>query len=386
MIVGLDVHKKETVGFLVRTDLKSGEWIRAQTTKEGLMGLVPMLRGCRVLIEASTSGKAVARFLRNCQLKVDLLTADVLQSHIRRAKSDKLDARDLARIGMIGEYKTCYIPTADEEELRALVRHIRDVREKIAELKNQIKAVAQRNLVPEPRGNVENAHVQARWLRLGLPPMEQRAVNGKLALLNASVSEEESGMFTLCELVNESSNVRRLLEIRGIDTYTASAIVAHCGDFSRFPNPKKIAAYAGLVPRLKQSGERSQHGRITKAGPNMLRHVLIEAAHNVVRSPGRLKTKFTRLKQRRGTGRAIVAIARTLITAIWRMITTNTPYADLNDEARDAKAWRLTTIARLIATGETEAARRLLRTADTIRAHGAWRNGRSKIIPTGSIP
>lgn len=384
MIIGLDVHKKETVAFVVRGSLQSGEWLPpVKTTNEGLAEFLAVAKDMKCIIEASTSGKAVARWLLSRGVQVDVLPADVLQSHLRRAKSDKLDARDLARIGLLGEYRTCYIPTAQEEELRAIVRHIRDIREDIAKLKNQVKAIAQRNLVPEPPGNLDNARVRRRWGNLNVPPMEQRAIRGKLAMLEKSLEEEHDAMGETCLLIRENNEINRLLGIKGIDIYTATTVVSHCGDFTRFPEAKKVASYAGLTPRLNQSGGNMRHGRITKAGPNMLRHVLIEAAHNVVRHPGRMQTKYQRLKQRIGAGRAIVAIARTLITAIWRMSTTQTPYHDLTDQLQAAKIWRTTTIAKLQEEGDKTTIARLLKTADVARAHRAWLAGRSRLVPTG---
>lgn len=380
MIVGLDVHKKETVAFVAREGIQSGEYHRVATTNEGLLELLPIVKDLKVVLEASTSGKAVARWLRNHDVRVDMLPADVLQTHLRRAKSDKLDARDLARIGHLGEYRTCYIPNAREEEVRAIVRHIRDTREKIVQLKNQVKAIAQRNLIPEPIGNIENEHVRRRWRGLDVAPMEQRALHGKLGLLETAMSEREDAMIELCSLMQHDENLDFLLGIKGIDVYTASTIIAHCGDFTRFPTGKQVASYAGLVPRLSQSGSRERHGRITKAGPNMLRHVLIEAAHGVVRYPGRLKNKYARIKQRAGAGRAIVAIARTLIVTIWRMLTTKTPYRELNDEHQAAKKWRVQTIAHLHEKGDHDRAKHLLRVADVARAYNAWARGTSRMI------
>lgn len=380
MIVGLDVHKKETVAFVVRESLQSGVWHRVPTTSEGLVSLLPIVQDLTVIVEASTSGKAVAKWLRNQNVRAKMLAADVLQAHMRRAKSDRLDARDLARIGLLGDARECYIPTAREEEMRALVRHLRDTREKIVELKNQIKAIAQRNLLPEPMGNLDNPHVRRRWSTLPVAPLESRALNGKLRLLENALREYDDALVELCYFTKEDETVHLLMGIKGVDVYTASTIVAHCGDFSRFPSGKQIASYAGLTPRLNQSGTNERHGRITKTGPNQLRHALIESAHNVVRHAGRLKSKYDRLKQRTGSGRAIVAIARTLMVTIWRMTTTKTAYYDLNDQHAAAKVWRLKQVARLHETGDHEKARHILNVTDPTRLHKAWAAGRSRIL------
>lgn len=370
MVVGLDVHKKETVGFVVHElPLESGEWFSAKTTNEGLREILPRLKGERVLIEASTSGKAVTRFLRANDVDAVLVPADVLSAHMRRAKSDKLDARDLARIGLVGGYTTCYVPTSKEEDVRSIVRHVRDLRQAQSALKNQVRAIAQRNLVPAPMGSLANDAPKRRWRNLPVPPSERLAIHGKLDLMEQAERQEETAMLELHRLVYEDEGVRLLLGIKGIDVYTAATITSHCGDMTRFPSAKKIASYAGLAPRLSQSGTSARHGSITKAGPNMLRHVLIESAHVAVMFPGRLQAKFKRLKARIGAGRAIVATARTLITAIWRMLIEKKPYADLDDELTNAKRWRLQAVAQLVLTGDLERAAHLHNRNDVRAMH-----------------
>lgn len=382
MVVGLDVHKKQTVGFVVERDLQSGVDLRFPTTDEGLTQALPRLRGHKVLIEASTSGKAAARWLKRRGVDVDLVHADVLTTFLRRNKSDKLDARDLARIGLLGGYKTCYLPTEEEDALRSLTRHIRDTRDHASQLQNQIRAIAQRNLVPEPMGRLRNANVRARWTRLSLPRVERIALMSKLSQLTRVLEEEENAMVELCALTQGNRAVAQYLTVKGVEAYTATTIAAYCGDMHRFPSGKHVASYGGLTPRLHASGEVVRHGRITKSGPNVLRHALVEAAHNVVRYPGRLRNKFQRLKGRIGAGRAIVAIARTLITALWAMTVKNQPYEGMHVELTTAKAWRIQTVAQLHAQGEHEAARRLLRTAAVQRAHENYLRGTSKMLPS----
>ncbi|MFA5862398.1 MAG: IS110 family transposase [Candidatus Thermoplasmatota archaeon] len=373
MVVGLDVHKKETVAFVVHgLPLESGEWFSFQTTRESILDALPRLRGERVLIEASTSGKAVARFLCNNKVDAVLVPADVLSAHMRRAKSDKLDARDLARIGLVGGYSTCYIPTSQEDDVRAIVRHVRDLREQQAAFKNQIRAIAQRNLVPPPMGSLSNQGPKRRWRHLPLPHSEQLTICSKIDLLEQVEHQEEAVMLELYRLVHADPNIRSLLGIKGIDVYTAATVTSHCGDMTRFPNPKKIASYSGLAPRLSQSGTKARHGGITKAGPNMLRHALIEATHTIVRYPGRLQTKFKRLRARIGAGRAIVATARTLITAIWRMLIDKKPYADIEDKLAAAKRWRLSAVVKLIERGAIEDAVAISRRTDVRMIQRAW--------------
>lgn len=382
MVIGLDVHKKETVGFVVHgDDLDSGEWFTVPTTNEHLEDQLDLFEDHKVLVEASTSGKAVAWFLKARGVDVDLVQADVLTGHVRYAKSDKLDAQDLAKIGAFGGYKTCYIPTQEEEEIRAVVRHIHDLRKQMVRIKNQARAVLQRNLVPDPPGNLKHEHVRARWRHLELPEAEKRALDSKLEILERLREEDEQARLVLSRLVHEHPSLATLLTIPSVDVITAAAVIGFCGDMHRFPKAKKVASYAGLTPRLNQSGETTRHGRITKKGPHILRWVLVQAAHNIVRQPGQMRNKYQRLSARIGKGKAIIAIARTLITAMWSMLVNDRPYRDGEDAASDAKRWRARMVVELVDAGHGEAARRLLHTRDVKRAHDCWLRGTSRMVP-----
>jgi transposase len=124
--------------------------------------------------------------------------------------------------------------------------------------------------------------------------------------------------------------------LHGVGAITAVGIVAEVGDLTRFGRPAELMAYAGLVPRERSSGGRTQRGAITKTGNAHLRHLLVEAAWHYVRparaaAPARTEPERiaaiarTRLHRRfwRLVGRskdralAIVAVARELLGFVW---------------------------------------------------------------------
>ena len=90
------------------------------------------------------------------------------------------------------------------------------------------------------------------------------------------------------------------MTIPGINLYSASAILSEIDDVSRFPTKEKLAAYAGLVPRQDQSGNRDIKGHITKHGPSMLRFILVTAAHVAIRYSKKMKAKYLSIVRRLG--------------------------------------------------------------------------------------
>ena len=127
----------------------------------------------------------------------------------------------------------------------------------------------------------------------------------------------------------------------GVGFVTAEVVLSEVGDVSRFGNAKKICAYAGLVPVVRQTGgKRSKDLHITKQGSGLLRWALVESAWGLVRTSPKWAAFFSRLRKRCGSKRAIVAVARKLLCVLDAMLKTSTPYKSVSTEAEAPKATR----------------------------------------------
>jgi transposase len=113
--------------------------------------------------------------------------------------------------------------------------------------------------------------------------------------------------------------VEALMELRGIGLLTAMTLVAEIGDIARFPTARKLCAWAGLIPAMRNSDRKLRHGHITKAGPSAVRHVLGEAVQVAVRSEP-YRADFLRTKRRRGTGIALVRCSRKLLIEVFHTL------------------------------------------------------------------
>ncbi|MCY1556419.1 Transposase IS116/IS110/IS902 family protein [compost metagenome] len=129
--------------------------------------------------------------------------------------------------------------------------------------------------------------------------------------------------------------------IPGIGEFFARLIDAEIDDISRFRNPKKLAAYAGLVPSTYSSGGKTFHGKIIKQGNKWLRWAFVEAVTPAVASDLELRAQYEHLKIR-GTNKARVAIARKLLTIAFQILRDQRAY-----ERRGTKTEGASTISRL---------------------------------------
>lgn len=114
--------------------------------------------------------------------------------------------------------------------------------------------------------------------------------------------------------------VEVLTELRGIALYTAMVILGELGDVQRFRRAKQVAAYAGLTPRVNQSGEHCYHDHISKQGSPWLRGVLIEAAMKLVQQDIALANFYQRIRKRSSAKISRVAAARKLAEICWKRL------------------------------------------------------------------
>jgi transposase len=101
-------------------------------------------------------------------------------------------------------------------------------------------------------------------------------------------------------------------------------------DINRFDGPKALCKYAGLVPRVIQSGESDRRGRLVKQSSAILRTAIIQCAHGVISTKydSKLRTFFLRLARRKEFNTAVVALANKMLYITWFMLTNNEEFQD----------------------------------------------------------
>ena len=112
----------------------------------------------------------------------------------------------------------------------------------------------------------------------------------------------------------------------GAGTYTSLALASRIGSIDRFPTPDSLANYWGLTPGCHSSGETERMGSITKRGSKMARFLLGQMVLHTLRKDPYMKNWYKKIKKRRGSKIARVAVMRRLATILWHMLTHRQPY------------------------------------------------------------
>jgi len=276
-----------------------------------------------------------------------------------QVKTDRRDARKLARLHRIRELTAVYPPSPDEEAVRGVVRQRDQTREDLHRARQRLKSFLQL------RGMVFAGHAWTKRFEAWLSKLSFEAALDKDSFveLRTEVHHHQSRLDRLDSRIDEISKtgfyaerVQQMRCFRGIDTLTAMGIVTTLHNPERFRTPEAMMSYVGLTPSESSSGTRERRGPITRQGDKLLRRLLIEAANNQASKPRnnprliacrknqppeivdlaekaalRLHKRYWHLKL---TGRlhnvAVVAIARELVGFLWAMLqleTTRPPSA-----------------------------------------------------------
>jgi len=219
-----------------------------------------------------------------------------------------------------------------DEQTRALRRFVARraqlVRQR-SRAKNEIAGALQRNLLDRPPVFDLAGEKGRRFLEaLELPADERNTVSSCLRQVDFLDQELAEVDRALAQAATESAQMRRLMTVPGVNLHTAATFMACVGDIGRFRDPRRLVSYLGLDPRVRQSGEEPvRYGHISKEGASEARHMLCEAAWIVVRYPSPLRAFSERIRARRGSRIATVAVARKLVVLFWHLLTNEQDYA-----------------------------------------------------------
>jgi transposase len=329
-IIGLDIHR----AFAEAVALEDGvcrRLGRIGMTRDQLEAFAEKLHATdHVVVECAGNATAVLDILAPKVARVAV--ANPLQVHLiarAKTKTDKIDARVLAKLYAAGFLPEVWIPDAATQARRRQVTRRKQLVKSRARLKAIAQSILHAHLAPRcPHADLFGGKGRA-WLRAQVLPEDERvAIERHLEEYDRQTAAQKAVERDIASIALDDANVRRLMTIPGIDMVVAVGMMAAIGRIDRFAAPEKLVAYLGLNPSVRQSGDgRAHHGRITKRGSGKARHLLIEAAWQTVRSPGPMRPFYERVRARRGAHVAAVAVARKLAVLIWHMLTKGEDYA-----------------------------------------------------------
>lgn len=254
-----------------------------------------------------------------------------------RQKTDRRDAELLLDLLLKGEFPRISRPSLESLEVLRRLRYRHRLVQMRTRMRNALQALALGSgAVLKAKLRTRKGRQKLQDLPLSPALSQQRAdwselieeLEGRIARVERELAEAAAG----------DERVRLLRTHPGIGLLTALALVHTLCPVSRFTDSRKVTAYVGLEPREHTSGERRRMGHISKAGPRVLRFLLVEAGHSAIRSDEALKKLYHRVLHRRDPARAKVAVARHVLVHAYIMLRDGIDYQEFRLRGADRRS------------------------------------------------
>ncbi len=240
-------------------------------------------------------------------------------------KEDARDSRKLARSLSNGELEPIYIPERSTEELRSFVRHRKTIVKDITRNKCRIKSFLCRNGIKIPNELSQSASYWSSNFTNWLKTITLTTDYGHIELTNIleNVTQLRLTLLSISKKLREISKrdeykqqIKYLTSISGIGLIAAVTIISELETISRFKNLDQLCSFVGLVPSTNSSGQNEKTGKISPRCNHALREIIIESAWSAKRNDPGLALAFNKLCKRMKSNRAIIRIAKKLLSRI----------------------------------------------------------------------
>jgi transposase len=372
---GLDVHKRTVVACVLKGapgQEPAPETRSFGTTTPELMEMVEWLKGhqtTHIAMEATGNYWMPVHNLLEGHFELVVTNAAHMKA-VPGRKTDVADAHWIADLLRHGLLRASFIPSREQRDLRELTRHRSSLAAKRAQAVNELQkslesaniklqsvvsditGVSATEMLAEmlagKKDAKELAQLARRRMRAKIPELE-KALSGELrahhrlileqllsdiALFVAQIAEIDAHIEAL--LQKDNDDIDRLDGIPGIDRRTAEVIIAEAGtDMSRFPSARHFASWIGLCPGQNESAGKRRSAK-TRKGNRSLRSALVESVHGAVRKKNSyFGAQYRRIAARRGTKKALVAVAHSISVVIYNILKYKTLYRESGSDYFD---------------------------------------------------
>lgn len=325
---GIDLGNKDTSVCMIDKRRQVKLEVSVATRSEELRKVFTKYQGLNCIVEAAPLAEWLCNEIEACgrghtiTVVCSRKAKAVLSGHSGK-KTDKRDARALAELCKSGWFEPVHRKSAQARELRSYLTARKQLVECSTAMASSIRGILRAHGIRLSAGTDESGFSSK--VIEAVKELPDKARTGVVELLKAfeMLHGQQRSMYrTLRNETPKCPETARLLDIPGVGPALSSAFVATIDDPTRFESGEKVASYIGLVPRVHQSGETEYRGRITKTGDRLLRWLLVEAAGVLLTRAGtdwELKAWGLKLQEKKGTGKARVAVARRLCVIMWKI-------------------------------------------------------------------
>lgn len=310
LYIGLDTHKENIVIGIAFAGSKAPEVYGKVSADLGrfIAALRKLLKkydlkkqDVSICYEAGPTGFVLARRLIKLDFECHVIAPTSIPKSNDRIKTDRRDAKKMARLLRSGDLTFVHIPSPLDEVIRDVSRARTDIVNARKQAKQQLGGFLLRNGY-HYTGKSRWSEGHMRYLReLVLPnPAQKLVLEENLQRIDMLVEQEQhirDEMIKLSQNWYRKPLLSALMGFRGFQEISAISVISELGDLRRFAHPRQLMAYIGLVPSENSTGGKRRQGGITKCGNTHVRWMLVEIIHSY-----RLNSKVSKELSRRQEG------------------------------------------------------------------------------------
>lgn len=344
LYLGIDQHRKQLTvsirneaGDVVLRRQVSTEWDRVRAFFDELRRLTEPANGFATIVEVCGFNDWLLKMLTEYGCCETVLIQAEKRS---KKKTDRRDAHQLSGILWVNRdrllagqrvegVRRIQPPTDRDAENRQLTA----LRQRMGQLRtrtiNKIKHLLRKHNIEQeqPAKGLDTKRTRNWLVTLPLEPIDRLEMDLLLAQWKLWDEQIETLEAEIRKRQSRSETAAVVATIPGCAAYGSLALASRIGSIERFPRPASLANYWGLTPGCRNSGEATDRlGSITKQGSAMARFILGQLVMHVLRRDPWMKAWYGRIKRRRGSKIARVAVMRRLATILWHMVKYNEPY------------------------------------------------------------
>lgn len=333
--VGMDVSCKSFMMHAIDDKKKLIFKGEIESSRRGLRSfredLVKLKRHVLIVFEAGNQMKWIADTLKkmpNTSIHV-VHPNEIKWIAESSGKTDAVDARKLAELARMDALpRKVHVVEGSARQMRELASARSMLQAKRISVINFVRGICLQEGHKLPTKFFSCGDWRERLKKTKFSNVTKKIISANMVAIDGLLEAEADMTGELCLIKDERTEL--IESIPAIGQISSRVLVAGIDNVARFENKKSIARYGALTPRIYQSGNLRQMGRIVSSGRCEMRKVLLQCAHTITRmkceSAGPLKAFYQRIERRSGKKKAIVALSRKLLTTVYGVLKSNRPY------------------------------------------------------------
>jgi transposase len=326
--VGADLHKEQTWFYIMDqngTKISSKSISNSSDALKSYFAMIPT--PFSLAVEATYNWYFFIDIAEKFAQHAYLANSYELKAFAKRhKKTDKIDARLIADILRKGFLPMVFIPSPSIRALKELLHYrinlVRDRCRNIFRLKNTLD-----KLGVDSNGNFTTEKQLRNIPADSYPEKHRYIIHGYIEnIITLSKQIRQMKIQLKNDLINDCE-IQNLITIDGLDYFSAALIKTEIADINRFNSFNRLCAYAGLAPRVSQSGNKAtQHGALMTNRKKNLQWILLETVFHFIRATPDRQERYAEIKKRKGSNTAKVVMARQMLKIIYHVLKENRPF------------------------------------------------------------